>query len=246
MRRVSSGRTITLEGLLARQSAALRKRPEFALLEDMLRRSPELRNARLSRIAARLIDEPRLKPGFLMNFYGTYGLRRHLFYPLFLELKWSAAARRKEAASDKRTRIEAIMASYPADVLRLMKWLAAVEGRRRPEGPIAHEALMPRTLKRARELSSFTRPRWVALFRRTVTAINGAYRTIALPRADGLIALSILDCLPDPKTVKAPSAAQVKTKFRELSKSMHPDSGGDAAAFRLLLWARDVALGKGA
>ncbi len=246
VRRVPSGRTITLERLLARQKATLRKRPEFALLEEMLRGSPGLRAARLSRTAARLLDEPRLKPEFLMNFYATYGLRKHLFYPMFLQLKWSAVVRRKEAARDKRARVEALMSSYPEDVLRLMGWLAAAEGKRRPEAPVVHEVLIPRTLKRARELASFTRPRWVALLRRTVAAIAGGYRTIALPRADALIALSILDCLPDPLTGEAPSAAVVKGKFRELSKVRHPDSGGDGAAFRLLAWARDVALGNDA
>jgi hypothetical protein len=209
----------------------------------MLRDSPELQRVRLNRTTLRLLDEPRLQPANLVNFYVTYRVKENPFYPLFLSLKGSSAKQREAGRRSKRKRIEAIMAGYPPDVLRLMRYLAAVEGRLRPDIPLCMKVLIPTTLKRARELSSFSRMRWISSLRDAVKAIAGGYRTIILRNSDELIARSILDCLPDPRTGKTPSRAGTKAKFRALSKANHPDSGGDAAAFRLLSWARDILLG---
>jgi hypothetical protein len=242
-RRGENPETRSLPSLLARQPATARKHPDFRRLELMLENSSELKRIRLDRSAVRLLDRPRLEPRFLGNFYATYRIKAHPFYALFLEIKWSCAKMREEAAKARGRRIDSIMEACPREVRLMLRYLEALEGARRPESPLFRKGLYPRTLKRAREAAELSLSRWIPLFREHLSALRQGYRTIAIRPTRELIARMILECLPDPRTGRAPPDAAVRASFRSLSKACHPDLGGDASRFRLLAWARDLIIG---
>jgi hypothetical protein len=245
MRQSGSRTAYSLSFLLTRQSAAIRRLPEFARLEAMLREAPSLARVRLSRTALRLLDEPRLQPRHLDAFRRTYRLPDSLFFRIFLEMKWSRrkalAARREEIQG----RIEAIMETCPRYARGMLEYLSAAEAACSLGTALYARKLYPRSMKRAREMAGFTLAQWTACFRAFIPVLRGSYRTIVLPPEGCLMAAMLLECLPDPKTGKPRTKADIKASFRALSKECHPDSasGDDSASFRLLVKARDALLG---
>jgi hypothetical protein len=209
----------------------------------MLQGSPELKRIRLGGSAVHLLDRPRLDPRFLGNFYATYRVKAHPFFELFLEIKWSGVKRKALAAKARGARVDAVMESCPREVRLMLRYLEDLEATRRPEAPLFRKGLYPRTLKRAREMAELSLPRWIPLFREQLSALGRGYRTIAIRPARELMARMVLECLPDPRTDRAPTNAAVRASFRALSKACHPDLGGDASRFRLLAWARDQLIG---
>jgi hypothetical protein len=234
---------IPLARLLGKQSPAFRRDPRFADLESMLAASARLRAVRLGRRACALLNESRLKVENLGDFVETYRLPPSPFFRLFLTMKREARARLDGLRRDRETRIADIAATFPREARGLIGYLAEAERLRNPAAPLWRAELGPGSLKRAREMAAFGLAEWISFFADYIERLRGAYRRISLVDADTLLACMILECLPDPATGRLPSKATLRTQFKRLSKSCHPDLGGDPKRFLLLSRARDALLG---
>jgi hypothetical protein len=234
---------IPLARLLAKQGAAFRRDPRLADLESMLAASARLRAVRLSRRALALLNEPRLMVESLGDFVATYRLPRSPFFRLFLIMKLEARARLDGLRRDREARIAGIAATFPSEARGLIGYLAEVERLRNPSAPLWRAELRPGSLKRAREMAAFGLAEWISFFAGYIERLRGAYRRISLVDADELLACMILECLPDPSTGELPSKAVARRQFKLLSKSCHPDLGGDPRRFLLLSKARDELVG---
>lgn len=237
-----SPRSRGLAHLLLAQGGGIRKHPDFARLESLLRRSPTLGRLRLSRVGYRLLNEPRLKIENLENFYSTYRVPRSAFFPLFLSIKWAhrrdLAAARERRAGD----IAAIMELWPREVIGLARYLKEAERRANPGTPFWRRELCPHSKKRATELLGFALSDWIPYLADYIDRLRRSYRTLALADTDRLLACAFLDCLPDPATGRLPSKATVKAQYRKISKACHPDLGGDPRHFLIVTKSKDLLL----
>jgi hypothetical protein len=233
-----------LARLLEAQGGGIRKDPDFPKLAGFLRDSSALQRVRLNRRAYVLLNEPRLKIRYLANFYATYRLPQSPFFPLLLSIKWAHREKLSVAREERAKRIDEIMATYPRDILGLMRYLAEAERSRHPDCPIWEKRLRPRTKKGAREMAAFELAEWLPLLEGYIETLRASYRRLVLADTDRLFAYAFLECLPDPATGKLPTKAAVKAQFRKLSKTRHPDLGGDPRRFLLIKTARDLLLGQ--
>lgn len=233
----------SLARLLSKQAGPFKKLPEFARLVAILRDSHALARVRLNRRAFRLLDEPRLELRHLPDFRATYRLPDSPFFRVFLEMKWDRSKASAARRASLRERVDAIMETSPSYARGMLKYLAGTERTCSLKAALFVKRLYPRTMKRAREMAAFPLARWTAAFRAHIRLLRGSYRTIVLPDDGFLMAAMVLECLPDPKTGKAKTTAEIKASFRRVSKECHPDLGGDPARFRLLVKARDALLG---
>ncbi len=222
------------------QGTAIRRHPEFPRLAGFLRDSAALRRLRLERIAYALLDEPRLEPRNLANFYDTYRVPKSPFFPLFLSIKWDQREKKAAAREERAKYISAVAATYPRDMLGLMRYLAEAERSRNPMTPVFMKSLYPATKKRARELAAFTMAEWLPFIAGYVEALRNGYRRLDLIDTESLIACALLECLPDPTTGRLPTRAAIKAQFRKLSMAYHPDRGGDASRFLLVKKSSDL------
>jgi len=243
MRKSARGRPIySLERLLGAQGPGIRKDPRFAELESMLRGSARLRAARLNRRAYALLDEPRLELRNLANFIDTYRVPDSPFFKLFLSIKWDRRASLAGARRDREARIAAIATGFPPGARGLIDYLEAAERRSNSAAPLWREELRPGTLKRAREMAAFGASEWIDFLEDYIERLRGSYRRIALADTETLVACMVLECRPDPVTGRLPSKAAIRAQFKRLSKSCHPDLGGDARRFLVISRARDELL----
>lgn len=221
----------------------MRRHPDFPELERLLRESPALRRARLPRAAYALLDEPRLEPRFLGNFRETYRLPASPFFSIFLAIKRERKAGLEGDRARRGAEIEAMARRFPREALGFMAYLESAERQRHPGAPLFRKKLFPRSKKRAGEMARLSLAQWIELFAAHIAALRAGYRRIALPDTDSLIACMLLERYPDPATGRLPSAATLRAQFRRLSMIHHPDRGGDATRFRLLVKARDRLIG---
>jgi hypothetical protein len=235
----------SLARLLAAQAGPIRRHPDFPKLEGLLRESAALRKVRLSRIAYRLLDEPRLELRNLVNFHSTYRVPASPFFSLFLSMKWDRRRSQAAAREERARQIAEIMAACPTEVLGLLRYLAEAERTRNPAAPVWEGSYRPKTKKRAREMAALTLDEWLPLLSGYVDELRGRYRRLELAATDRLLAYALLACLPDPATGKLPTDAAVRARYRESSKACHPDLGGDGRRFLLVTRARDLILGRG-
>ncbi len=207
----------------------------------MLRDSPRLRSAALNKTAFVLINEPRLEPGNLGDFLETNRLpARPPFFKLLLTMKWERRAGLASRAKDRESRIAAIAEGFPPGARGLIAYLREAERRSNDSAPFWKAELKPGTLKRAREMAGFGPSDWITFFEDYLERLGAGYRRIALIEPELLLASMILDCAPDPRTGRFPPKAAIRARYKRLSKSCHPDLGGDPALFRLLSKARDA------
>jgi hypothetical protein len=232
--------------LLEAQPARLKRLPEYRELLTLLNADPRLGRARLSPLALDLLNKPRLKPEFLGNFFKTYRLPKHDFFKVFLRLRWEYAHSLAAARLDRAARLEGIMAGYPPEARAFIAFFKGLERGRDPRRFWADLDPVPRTLTRARELAALSPEAWTRYCLGAIDSLRARRPSLPLfPNAE-LAALAILGCLPDPRSLRAPTAQRIKAAFRARSKEAHPDLGGDAAAFKRLKRARDFLLGSGA
>jgi hypothetical protein len=214
-------------------------RPEFAALQRLVRESAPLRRARLPGVAYRLLDEPRLELRFVGNFLDTYRLPESPFFSRFLALKWERRAGLEAARARRLAEIGSIATSFPPWVRELLEYLKATEAERNPHTPIWRASVFPRSKRSALAMSRFGAEEWRSHLAERIELLRGGYRRIALPSSEVLLDCALLGLFPDPASGALPSATLLRSRFRVLSKIRHPDSGGDAEAFRVLKEARD-------
>jgi hypothetical protein len=240
MRKASRPRTgRSLAELLAAQSEPLRRRPEFAALERLVRESASLRRARIPGVAYRLLDEPRLELRFIGDFLNTYRLPESAFFSRFLALKWERRAELEAARARRLAAIRDIARTFPSWARDFLEYLRATESERDPHAPIWRASVFPRSKRSALAMSRFGVEEWRSYLAERIELLREGYRRIALPSSDILLDCALLGLFPDPTSGALPSETALRSRFRSLSKMNHPDSGGDAKKFRILKEARD-------
>lgn len=242
---VAAAKNRTVAALLERQPAAFRAHPAYPRLVARLRVSPVLARVRLDPIAFRLLDKARIEAKNLENLYVNRRLPRDPFFPLFLVVKREIAELRAQARRARDAAIAATVDSFPSEIRDFIIFLAKLEKRLNPRCPLWRGTLYPRTKKRAAELAAFSYAQWIELFGPYLELLRRRYvdRPELRPMdPEKLLACMALRCLPDPETLRWPSDAEVKAAYRRLSKTVHPDAGGDVGLFRLITLAKETLL----
>lgn len=225
----------SIHELLESQPAGVKKHQNFKKLENILKASPPLQRAVLNPHSWRLLKVSSLEPRYLDNFMRTYHLPERAFFELFLNIKQRYRSDLDLKIIVRRKRVEAFTKKYPARVLTAFSYLARLEATRNTKIPVWRKKLFPRTLKRAEELTGFSKDQWKALFISHFDELEVFYRRIILPKKNMFFYYLILECFPDPATGEAPSPNRIKESFRKRSRECHPDKGGDPDLFRELM-----------
>lgn len=213
----------TLLQLLDAQPAAFKKDPRYASLSERLRINPALRQARLTRLAWRLLNEPRLKPQFVANFMETYRQPKDPFYRSFLELKWDIKARSSALRSERAARIDAICAAWPEPVKNMARWLTETERLQTRLTPVCNRALKVTTLKAANLQCAWSCAQWLRYLGGLIKDLERTYPGFAPAPAQELLDWMLLESLPEPGSRKKPAAASLKAGWRRAGKRWHPD-----------------------
>ena len=252
-RRRRSRKSYTLGYLIAKQPKGLAKLGTYRALRDHYLSSPALRSARIPSRAYRLLNEARLQPEHLANFYRTYRLPQNPFFPLFLAAKSEYLAIQVKRAEARRRWIRETMRSLPDRELEMVRYLGRLECAVNAAGrsPVWQERLYPGTKKRAREYQDSSPVEWLSVFRSHTDALTIRYPVLRRGFADRILALYLLDLSPrtsrsalPPFPPALPPEATIRSAYRSLSMRYHPDQGGDPARFIHVKWARDTLLGQ--
>ena len=233
-------KTRTIADLLAAESATVKKTAVFRNLVLTFDSDTRLARVRLNGLAWRLLHDPRLKPEYLANFYRTYRIPAHPFFPLYLSMKWAQVRDRKRRVESRTARIDAIRAGYPPGISEMFEYLRKTECRFARSTPVWNAVFSVRTLKKAGELSRFTLADWLAFFSGGIEILSRTYPVPLFRKGEVLGAMMILGCLPPPGSARLPDEAAVRKGFRRASGAFHPDKGGTAEDFILVKRAMDA------
>jgi len=213
----------TLAQLLDSQGAAFKKDPRSGILQKMLDARAPLRQARLSRQAWRLLNEPRLQVQFVHNFIETYRQPKDLFYQLFLELKWDIKNRSAVLRSERSRRIVTLCGQWPQPIQNMTTWLQDCERLYNRSVPICSQAFTPHTLKVARLMSLWGWSHWQHYLEKCINDLCVRYPNLLLPPVQDLLDWMVLESLPPVKSIRRPSVSALKAGWRHASKRWHPD-----------------------
>ena len=233
-RRIPRGREIyTIASLLDKQPAGLKKDFRYERLLDSLKGSDRLLSLRFNRRCYTLLDRCIISPENLENFYRTYRLPRHPFFPLFLSVKKAYLNERTRIMEEREKRILSLLEELPGPVQAFLLAFARWESYRRGGGKalIFQRRIYPRTLKRARQYRSWNRRDWIGCFdefRREVLEDTADARG-----DDGgqMADRFVLGLPPWPEPL---SPKEIKARYRLLSLENHPDRGGGEEAFMMV------------
>ena len=185
-----------------------------------------------------------IKPEHLDNFYRTYRLPRDPFFPLFLMIKRDYLSHRRNLRRAREKYIAERVRSLPPEVRAFLKFLAEYEKYHHPRGffPLWTRELFPSTKKRVKELSKYDQLQWLSLFRGHLDKLETCYRGVHRVNTDRILAAYLLQLeLPTNGRVTS-TEPEVRSAYRRLSKTHHPDGGGDGEVFVRLKCARDILL----
>lgn len=213
----------TLHQLLDAQSAAFKKDSRYALLQEMIAGSAPLRKARLTRLAWRLLHEPRLKVQFVDNFIETYRQPKEPFYRLFLELKWDVKKHSANLRSERTRRINQLCERWPQPVQDLARWLTDGERQYNRAAPVCSRALKPQTLKAARRMALWGYSHWQRYLEGLVNELHVRYPNLKLPPSPEILDWMILESLPPVEHIRRPPVSVLKAGWRRAGKRWHPD-----------------------
>ncbi|MDC7221181.1 MAG: hypothetical protein PQJ59_14690 [Spirochaetales bacterium] len=228
------GRTIySIPRLLDDQPAKLKKNPAYSRMVESLIGAEKLLSLRFNRRCYSLLHNAVIKPEHLENFYRTYRLPRHPFFPMFLALKRSYLEERERARKER----EQAIARYVGEIDEGVRayWNAFSDWERRFRGgknSITHRYFYPSTLKKARAYSAYSYGEWCYYFRDYLELMKKS-STGVREDDEGRFILNryILNLLPPPAVI---SLGDVKRHYRKLSLVHHPDRGGEPDLFMLI------------
>jgi len=206
--------------------------------------TPALATLKIPVRCRRLLDRAVIAPENLQHFCRTYRLPVHPFFPLFFAVKKSYLDNRIIRAENRRTAIEKRVALLSGETRKNLRFCAETEKRfhHRGDYPVWTRALWPGSLKRMAEYEKAGPLEWQVHYRRYFSQLEKRYRGFTPALTERLLACLMLGCLPDLKTLTSPSAAEIRRRFRALSKQHHPDAGGDGALFVKLKEAEELLL----
>lgn len=238
-----------LARLLDAQPRGLSYDPRHRLLWDHFLASEQLQRLRISPQCYRILNEASIKPEHMADFYKTYRLPYHPFFPLFLAVKNEWFEQRRLRKEKRDAEIFARVKQLPDHRRRSLRLLAEYERMHHPnsDNPIWENRLFPKSKKRAEEFMRYGETDWFNEWCRHIERLAGRYRNIpALFDACGsptysfkVLAVLVLRC-------RDVNRREVTRNFRFLSKEFHPDRGGSTESFRRLKAARDALLNEGA
>ena len=223
--------------LLRRQPAGLRRRSEFEELASLLAGSPALQRVRLGRRAWRLLDEARIAPENLSNFFRTYRVPRSEFFRRFVILKRGYLDHLADLKRARREYIRRRVATLPPPVFAVLRELGRYERglNRAGRTPVWDALLFPRSKKEADACHRYGATEWRDKIADFGKALSRRYPGLKRNDWECAWASLILECgLETP-----PAPETVRRNYRRLSKRYHPDAGGDPLLFRQLKEARD-------
>ncbi len=236
-------RYYTLASLLDAQPKGLVKDSRHRLLWDHFMSSEKLQKLRISRRCYRLLDRARIKPGNLASFYRTYKIPRDAFFPLFLAVKSKWIEDRQSWKERRIKRIEIVMEKLPRRRKKEMERLKILEKALNPAGkaPLWKLFISPSTIKRSEEILIQSDIEWLNLYSRYLGGLTERYHNFSNSKALRVEALLLLG-FELTETGYKPGEREINEHFRTLSKTHHPDRGGNSVVFRRLKTARDVLL----
>ncbi len=234
-------RYCTLASLLDAQPKGLVRDSRHRLLWDHFMSSEKLQKLRISRRCYSLLDRARIKPENLESFYRTYRLPRDAFFPLFLAVKSKWIDDRLIWKEKRKEKIEQNMERIPHRRKKEIAELKSLEESCSPAGkaPLWKHFLSPSTIKRAGELSVQGELEWLNIYSLFLGSLTDRYQSFSSRDALRTEALLLLG-FELTETGREPGKREVNERFRTLSKSHHPDRGGNSDIFRRLKTAREV------
>lgn len=241
-RRRPAGRTIySIEYLLDKQPKTLKKREEWPLMISYLNSEPRLLKLRFNRRCYSLLHNAVIRPEHLENFYRTYRLPQHPFFPLFFMIKREYL---DERDTKKREREEYIhkglmkLPLYVRDVFTLtVRMEKSINGGDRC--PVYRRSFIPRSKKKMDAYNRYSHGDWIRFFEEYLDLLATHYEKLPLSKVEYLDASLVLQCRPNPD-YNPLDRDVVISNYRKLSKEHHPDRGGDASLFIKIKWAKDI------
>ena len=235
----------TLASLLDAQPAGLIKDPRHRLLWDIFMSSEKLQRLRISRRCYTLLNRARVKPENLNSFYRTYKLPKSAFFPLFLAVKSTWISERAQWKDERMKKIEEKMNAFPEERKMELEMLYRLERSLNSTGgkPVGDHLLRPKTIKRSNEISAFTGIEWMDYYSHFLSGLCNYYGKFTPEMALKAEAVLILGFdLQDAgeEIGKGIGIQRLNERFRILSKTHHPDKGGNPIMFRRLKAARDL------
>jgi hypothetical protein len=243
-RRRPIGRKIySLSLLLDKQPKTLQKGEHYSLLISYVNNTPELYYLRFNKRCYSLLHNGIIKPEHLVNFYRTYRLPKHPFFPLFLMVKRDFYRGQEEKKREKKEYIDRAFKQLPSHIRAFFKRISELEVLYHSSGktPLYNLSLYPKTKKKADLYSHYSHEEWIECFEIYLVKLRERYDRIPRERTDRLLACFILLSIPVTLSL-FPDKSLLKQSYRNLSKKYHPDSGGDPKVFIKIKWASDVLL----
>ncbi|HKJ85217.1 MAG TPA: hypothetical protein VKA06_04040 [Spirochaetia bacterium] len=235
-------RTYSIGYLLARQPKSLAKHANYRAMVAHYHASAPLQHLRMSGRCYALLNNARIAPHNLQNFYRTYRLPGNPFFPLFFAIKRDYLAERERVKEARRQYILAGMRALPPDVLAQIKYLGYLERHYNAGGlsPLWQSRIFPSSKKKVDAYASHTTADWLALYRRHLAELEERYRGLNQLIADRVLACFALGIVPDRVPPARPAPFEISRQYRRLSLETHPDRGGDPSMFIEIKRARDT------
>jgi hypothetical protein len=233
------GRKIyTIPYLLDKQPKGLAKDPRYKAMIDSLANEERLISLRFNRRCYSLLHDGVIKPENLDDFYRTYRLPRHPFFPLFLAIKRSYLSDRSEKKQDKEKTI-AVSVGRLSPLLKaywtaFSRWESKCRGGKK--AVLFNRIVYPSSIKKARDYLSRSHGEWILFFEEYLNKVLEENH-IRYDREGEMLLDRFILKLPPPPTV--PVRGDIIRGFRTLSLEYHPDKGGDAEFFLKIKEARE-------
>lgn len=241
-RRRPVGRKIyTVNYLLEKQPKVLKKHEKWPVLIGYLNSNRDILKIRFNKRCYSLLHNSIITPENLENFYRTYRLPKHPFFPLFFLIKREYLEDREKKRKEKEEFIRDGLSQLPDYVKKLFTMIALLEKdlNSTSKCPVYRKYFLPVSKKRINEFLNFSHEDWINFFDDYLGQLGTRYERLPLARIEYLDALLALQLIPDPGYAM-PEEKTLIASYRKLSKDYHPDRGGHAALFIKVKWARGI------
>ncbi|MBF9015884.1 MULTISPECIES: hypothetical protein [unclassified Oceanispirochaeta] len=240
-RRRSRKTKLSLNRLLNRQPKTIRKHPHYELMINHYLASEKLQKLKINRQCYRLLDKAIITVENLPNLYRTYKVPQDPFFPLFITIKKDYLAERLKKIEEREKYILVQMKKLPREKRKVLRFLAELEESISPGGTrqIWGKKIYPGSMKRSREILKISESEWTEILDGYFESLSLKYPVFSKSR-EKVSASLFLRIRPSLNPLGFPSKETVNKSYRKLSRSYHPDSGGDASLFIRLQNSRDL------
>jgi hypothetical protein len=221
----------SLHYLLSKQPESVKKNKYFKLMRDYYNSSDALKNLIISNKFYSILNKSKIIPEKIGLFYQVYKIPKNPFFPLFLKIKKEYLEKQKK---NKREQIQyklKKMKKLPEQIQDYLKEFAKYEKNLNKKNacPVWLKIIFPGSKKQADSLILLKKDDWIKIFNLYINQLKRKYLNFNENQFNNLTSLFILE-LP----VNNTSLDIIKLQYRKLSKSYHPDSGGNSKDFNML------------